>query len=160
MKTLPLLFAFVSFAVSAPDLSAQSTSTKDRIREAYSYETTPPAPAIETTPTVPATSLYSYSIEKTLVRKLAIKRKFTHDPLENVKFFGVLRDDSFLSAMADRITAFDDDYRKIRGGLEYNVLGQPMTLYVNSRLVIKTSRYNSVVLTWSGRMSVAKEWKF
>jgi hypothetical protein len=166
MKTPSLLFALVSFAVSVPDLLAQSTqpappkSTKDRILEACSYENTPLTPAVETAPTIPAIGFCSYSAEKNLAKKLAIRRRPAHDPLEKVKFFGVVKDDSFLSTVVDRVAAFDYDYRKIRGGMEYTVLGQPMTLYVHSRLVIKTSTYNSVVLTWSGRMSVAKEWKF
>lgn len=167
MKTLSLLFAFVSFAVSDPDLFAESaepappTSIRDRILRAYTYEeTASPTPAPERAPAVPITSFYSYSAEKTLAKRLVVRRKLTRDPLEGVTFFGVIKDDSFLSTVADSVAAFDDDYRRIRGGMEYTVLGQPMTLYVHSRLVIRTSTHKSVVLTWSGKMSIAKEWKF
>ena len=161
MKTLSFLFAFLlSVTASVLDLSAQSASTKDRIREAYSYEETTSAPETLTAHAAVHTTFYSVLTEELLTERLTIKQRPPKDPLERITFCGVIKDDSFLSNMADGIMALDSDYRKIRGGMDYNFMGQPMTLYVHSRLVIKTGKYENVVLTWSGKVTIAQEWKF
>jgi hypothetical protein len=156
MKTIYLLLAFVFVVVSAPDLRAQSVqsapprSTKDRILEAYAHEAQPDIASKQTNGPAPIVPFRSEATEEMLVRKLTIKRRPPHDPLERVTFLGTVRDGSFLSDMADRIGAWDDDYRTLRSGVDYTVMGHSVKVYVQSRMVIKIGKREDVEISWSG----------
>jgi hypothetical protein len=157
MKTELPLFAFVLLLASAPGLFAQSTNTapttsaKTRILEAYAYEAPPSIiqdPTGETPSIVP---FRSEATEEMLATKLTVRRKPPHDPLERVKILGTVRDGSFLSNVSDTISLWNEEYRTLKSGLQYSVMGQSVTVYVQSRVVFKIGKREDLELSWSGR---------
>lgn len=177
MKTM-LLFALI-MVLSAVSVSG---SAKDRILEMYSYdeptrdgtemEVKQTATVITTQKTIESVTgvdaiftaryyLLSSRDERSLEEKLRPKQqKVSSFDFERIKIMSRVKEDSMLYNMAEGVVSMHDTYRKIRGGIEADMWGQPLTLYLHQRIVWKIGKYETLELVYSGRKRLEYSWKF
>jgi hypothetical protein len=147
MKAI-LLLALAAFSAAV----SVSGSTRDRILEMHPFEEIPVSVSA-TFATSPG--LLSRSAERDLEDILRPRPpKAAFDP-DRIKFVSEIKEDSMLYAVTDGIVSIDEAYRKIRGGIETDFWGQPMTLYAHQKLIWRLGKHEKIQLKWSGMKSVS-----
>jgi hypothetical protein len=179
MKAVVLLCAL--FVLSAVSLSG---SAKDSILEMYPYEPSSDGqktpPSVITKKPLEDSERQSYVPNCILVadywmfaskhqeRDLkALESKFTKvqkisafDP-ESFKFVPSLnREGSLLYNVMDTAISLEETYRKLRGGIDASVFGQPLTIYPDSKIIWRLDRLREVVFDLSGQKSVSLKIRF
>lgn len=155
------------FAIAVSDASAQSVM--ERIRDMFAYD-----PGTQVSEAVTIDESYEPMIagEGPLSLPLSdqreLQRLFAPKPpkpsgfegLEKVRFFASIREDSILYGVADTFMSGHEAYRHLKGGVDTVVIGQPMTVYVNSRVVWRIGRHKNIEIKWSSLRSIAYDYAF
>lgn len=172
-----LLFALIALAAA----TETSGSSKDRIIEMYPFDpsierkaetphtisTTPPKTESDKTEMSASFVFADYSsLSKeterqmlALERRFAPRRSYSSNAMEVIsqfKFTAKIRDEtSMLYNVTDRFVSTYELYRDLKGGVDTTVFDQPVTVYVQSRLVWKIGRYEKIEFKWSGLKSIS-----
>jgi hypothetical protein len=155
------------FAIAVSEASAQSVM--ERIRDMFAYNSEAQASDISQVDdtdelVVPEAGLLSLPLSD----QRGFRALFAPKPpkpsgfegLDKVKFFASIHEDSILYSVADTFMSGHEAYRQLKGGVDAVVIGQPMTVYVNSRVVWKIGRHKSLEIKWSGLKSIAYDYAF
>jgi hypothetical protein len=162
---MKMLLLCALFALSAVELSG---STKDIILGMYSFDepssaTTEKTATQETTSTqgpeiILVTDLSSMTKDqerrmKALERLFAPKRVSSSniDALDHFTLITGVKEDSMTYVAAERIASTYDLWKELKGGYDTTLLGQPVTVYLQSKLVWNIGDGQQIKLRWSGK---------
>ncbi len=74
---------------------------------------------------------------------------------ERIRIISTVKEDSMLYSVTDGIISMHDTYRKIRGGIETDVWGQPLTLYLHQKVVWRLGKHEKIEIKYSGTKSIS-----
>jgi len=165
MKTTPGALALL-FALAITDASAQSVM--ERVRDMFAYDSDAQASMVIQDIDSDSSSVEDTEFAPAWTEARRLRTLFAPRPpkpsgfegLDKVKFFASIHEDSILYGIADTFMSGHEAYRQLKGGVDTVIIGQPMTVYVNSRIVWKIGRHKSLEIKWSSLKSISYDWTF